>query len=95
MQLMSFFSQAMNYIAANTAQLPATHKLMYRGVSYHMPQPRMNSAETSAMVAPLMGKRLLYRGASYEIGSTLPTAKAEPTKVYRLTYRGTSYLKTL
>jgi TRAP-type uncharacterized transport system substrate-binding protein len=96
MESMSFAAQATNPTAPLPAQSPATSTLIYRGVTYEVPQQRVNrKQQAQERLAQLVGQRLIYRGSTYEIEPAAPPAPVVATTMHRLIYRGTTYLKAV
>ncbi|NJR52927.1 MAG: DUF4278 domain-containing protein [Leptolyngbyaceae cyanobacterium CSU_1_3] len=67
-----------------------THKLRYRGTPYEVPshKPLTPSPEE---VAQLIGKRLTYRGTTYEIVPASVSEVSLPWVAHYLRYRGMTY----
>jgi Domain of unknown function (DUF4278) len=96
MQSMSFSAQDTHPVANNSANSSAMHTLVYRGVTYQGPQQQVNrTVQAQARLAQLVGKRLIYRGVTYEIGSALVSEAIAPKTMQRLIYRGETYLKAV
>ncbi len=66
----------------------ATHTLIYRGTTYKVPQHKL-PARTPEEISQLMGKRLTYRGTTYEM---VPAATPIPRAARQLCYRGVTFM---
>jgi hypothetical protein len=96
MQLTSSVYQRTNSVMNIPADSPVTHTLVYRGVTYQIPQQRVSrAAQEQARLAQLIGKRLIYRGATCGIVRTSIPEAIAPKPMHRLIYRGTTYLKAV
>jgi hypothetical protein len=76
--------------AEQPAVAESTQKLIYRGMTYDVPQCAV-PAYTPQEKLRLIGKRLSYRGATYEIKPALMTATSAPKVSQKLCYRGVTF----
>lgn len=72
------------------AVVEPTHTLIYRGTTYEVPQ-KPAPAYTQEEKLQLIGKRLCYRGTSYEIVPTSMSTSKEPKVAQKLCYRGVTF----
>jgi Domain of unknown function (DUF4278) len=73
-----------------------THKLIYRGNTYELTQPRIDPIERArSRRESLIGYPLIYRGNTYEL-IPIQEAKEPKQKIIRtLIYRGVSFQKAI
>jgi SOS response regulatory protein OraA/RecX len=73
-----------------------THKLIYRGHSYKLTQPRIDLIERArSRRESLIGYPLIYRGYTYEL-IPIQEPQKSPEKILRtLIYRGVSFEKAI
>ncbi|MGB8699780.1 MAG: DUF4278 domain-containing protein [Thermosynechococcaceae cyanobacterium] len=72
------------------AAVEPTHKLIYRGLTYDVPQNPV-PARSPAEMLQLLGKRLSYRGLTFEIVPAFMMANPVPKPVQQLRYRGLTF----
>jgi hypothetical protein len=77
---------------------PQTHKLIYRGHTYTVPQNRPSLSPLEHALArqqELIGCQLIYRGHTYKVMPIADTLLTVTTIHRRLWYRGVSWIKAI
>ncbi len=97
MQLTSSVVQATSSVTTIPADSGATRPLIYRGTTYQIPLQRAShtTAQEQAGLAQLVGNRLMYRGATYDMVPASLLEAIVPKIMRQLIYRGTTYLKAI
>lgn len=97
MNLVSWISQlTSDSISSSSRKSDNTHTLIYRGCVYEVPKQQCHNPNfVQKQITYLLGKKLIYRGTTYQILPAEKPAMAAPKKVHRLIYRGFTYEKAI